>query len=90
MTLKRDVISRTDAKVQVVYVGRDTARLWNTRRKADDTPTFCGWYWFRGHDEAGPFRTMSAAYRDAYYRFVLERETPGIGRRLAMQQPPRK
>lgn len=70
-------------RVRLVRVDREAAKWWNMRRKSDDTPVFCGWYWVRGHEEAGPFGTRSAAIRDAYYRFVLKREVPAVGHRLA-------
>jgi hypothetical protein len=76
--LKDTVIDGTLEKVRVVYLDRDTAKWWNQRRDKQDTAMFCGYYWIRGSDEAGPFRTRSAAIRDAYYRFVLNREPPTI------------
>lgn len=79
--LKKSVVDATSTKVEVVYVDRDTSRWWNGRRRPEDTAVFCGWYWIepRSREEAGPFRSRSAAYRDAYYRFVLRRELPSIG-----------
>lgn len=76
--LKDKVIDGTLDKVKIAYLDRDTAKWWNTRKRPDDTAIFCGWYWSRGGDEAGPFRTRSAAIRDAYYRFVLLREPPTV------------
>lgn len=79
--LKKSVVESTRAKVEVVYVDRDTSRWWNSRRRPEDTAVFCGWYWIedRTREEAGPFRSRSAAYRDAYYRLVLKRELPSVG-----------
>ena len=77
--LRKSVIESTEAKVKIVYVDRETSKWWNTRRRPDDTVVFCGWYWIRGTEEAGPFRSRSAAYRDAYYRHVLRREPPSVG-----------
>lgn len=78
--LRKSVVESTRTKVDVVYVDRETSKWWNARRRREDTVVFCGWYWIRGQDEAGPFRSRSAAVRDAYYRFVLQRELPSIGR----------
>lgn len=80
--LKNAVVEATSREVRVVYLDRDTAKWWNMRRKSDDTATFCGWYWVRGDEEAGPFRTRSSALRDAYYRFVLQRELPAVGHQM--------
>lgn len=77
--LKASVVKSTFEKVQVVYLDRETSKWWNARRRPDDTTVFCGWYWINGEEEAGPFKSRSAAVRDAYYRFVLHREIPNVG-----------
>lgn len=74
--LKREVTSETETQVKVVYLNRRQANFWNAHRDPDDTVVFCGFYWIRGREEAGPFRSRSAAIRDAYYRFVLNTEPP--------------
>jgi len=74
--LKREVTSATLDEVEIVYLNRDVSSWWNARRSANDTATFCGWYWIKGRQEGGPFRTRSATLRDAYYQFVLHRSTP--------------
>lgn len=81
--LRAAVIEAVSHQVRIVFVGRETAKWWNQRRKVDDTVQFCGWYWVRGSEEAGPFRSRSACMRDAYYRFVLLREMPSVGYALA-------
>jgi hypothetical protein len=80
--LRRSVISSAEQLVQIVYLDRSTSKWWNQRRRPDDTATFCGWYWIRGRDEMGPFRSRSSCVRDAYYRFVLKRELPSVGHSL--------
>lgn len=82
-TLRLSVLQSTLDRVQIVRVDRETTKWWNQRRRPEDTVIFCGWYWVRGREEAGPFGTRSAAIRDAYYRFVLRREMPGVGHRVA-------
>ncbi len=78
--LRDGVVRDTLDQVQVVYLDRRIAGWWNQRRRRDDTPIFCGWYWLRGLSEAGPFKTRSAAIRAAYYLFVLQRDQPTIAR----------
>lgn len=73
------VVADTLGKVQVVYLDRETSKWWNGRRKGDDTAVFCGWFWVKGSEEAGPFKTRSSAIRDAYYTFILKRELPSVG-----------
>jgi len=84
--LKKEVITDTLGTVQVHYLSREVSKWWNANRSPEDTPTFCGWYWVRGKQEAGPFQTRSAALRDAYYRFVLHQEIP----RMYKTEPPAK
>jgi len=75
-TLKKDVIEDTLGEVKVQYLDRTIANWWNNKKSSEDLRLFCGWYWLRGSEERGPFRTRSAALRDAYYRFVLHEEVP--------------
>jgi hypothetical protein len=74
--LKDRVIKQAMDHVQLVYVDRATANWWNARRNDSDTVTFTGHYWTKGHEEGGPFKTKSAAIRDAYYRFVRRQDPP--------------
>ena len=74
--LKKQVVEDTTAEVQVYYLTRQISAWWNARRSPEDIATFCGWYWVRGREESGPFRTRSAALRDAYYRFVIHQRLP--------------
>lgn len=57
-----------DADIKVFYVSFQATRLWAKERDKDEPLVFSGYYWALGAREAGPFRSMSAAYRDAYYR----------------------
>jgi hypothetical protein len=78
--LRRKVVEATMDQVEVVYLSRETSKWWNARRRPEDTATFCGYYWIRNREEMGPFRSRSACVRDAYYKFVLQRELPSVGR----------
>lgn len=86
--LKDEVIAQTLARVEVVYVNRETTTWWNQRRQGDDTRIFCGWYWIKGQAEAGPFKTRSSALRDAYYLYVLEREPPTVAHDMVRRNNP--
>lgn len=81
--LKRAVVDAALGKVEIVYLDGATARWWNSRRNQRDTAVFSGWYWIRGVDEGGPFKTYSAAARDAYYRHVMHREPPMAAHSIA-------
>jgi hypothetical protein len=77
--LRRKVVEATMEQVEVVYLSRETSKWWNARRRPEDCATFCGYYWIRKREEMGPFKSRSACVRDAYYRFVLQRELPSVG-----------
>jgi hypothetical protein len=77
-SLKKDVIVQTLDEVKVVYLYKEASMWWNRRRSAEDTATFCGWYWIKGNLEGGPFKSQSSAIRDAYYQFVLKRTAPTV------------
>jgi hypothetical protein len=60
--------------VETFEASRWTAAYWNERRNASEPRFFCGWYWYTKQDTNiinGPFKTRSAAIRDAYVRIVL-------------------
>lgn len=81
-SLSNATVADTLAEVEVVYLDRGFSTWWNANKRHKengDTAAMCGYFWVRGNDEAGPFRSRSAAIRDAYYRFVLQREAPMTG-----------
>ena len=68
----------TKHKVEVFEASRITTSFWNERRGPKDPRFFCGWYWYTKHNTNainGPFKTVSAAHRDAYVRIVLRVNT---------------
>lgn len=90
MRLKNMLISRVDDTVdEVFYLDWITARKYNERRDKDQPMIFTGWYWARGAIEGGPFKTMSAAYRDAWYRQVQHVTPPNIRAQRRIQKTPR-
>lgn len=76
MRLPDSVYDAVDqAGVQISYANAWMTSYWNRRRDKRLEPRFyCGWYWWRPtdpEDMQGPFRSRSAAYRDAYQRLQL-------------------
>lgn len=66
------------AGVEVFYADRHTTRVWNGLRMRGEPLRYGGWYWMRKQkgritetDEDGPFRSESAAIRDAYVKLQL-------------------
>ena len=66
------------AGVEVYFANRTTTKVWNLSRHKGEPLRYGGWYWMRtrkGHviatDEDGPFRSESAAIRDAFVKLQL-------------------
>lgn len=70
------------AGIRVHYANRAHIRYLNELRIADEPGNYGGWYWHRevagkvtDTDTSGPFRSESAALRDAFMRLQLQRIT---------------
>ena len=82
MWVSSAIISAVDKLVEVGYVPHSVTRYWNTRRTRDQPCVFAGWYWVNGTDEAGPFKSRSSAYRDAYFVKVLGVAPPSVPKEI--------
>lgn len=66
------------AGVTVYFADRLTTKVWNRTRLSGEPIQYGGWYWNRSEkgrvvetDTEGPFRSESAAIRDAYMKLQL-------------------
>lgn len=64
--------------VKVFFANRRTTNVWNSTRLVGEPLRYGGWYWMRSQrgkvvamDEDGPFRSQSAAIRDAFVKLQL-------------------
>jgi len=64
--------------VKVYFASRNTTKVWNQQRISKEPLRYGGWYWMRSTrgrvtdvDEDGPFRSESAAIRDAFVKLQL-------------------
>lgn len=81
MWLSDAIVSEVQsANVRIFCLTRSVATTWNKRRKGGEPAVFCGHYWAKGDKEGGPFKTISACYRDAHYRIVLKIAPPTLER----------
>jgi hypothetical protein len=79
--INRLVQSQLDAhRVRTFFVSGQVTKWYNAQRqdKATEVCLLGGWYWLYGTEEHGPFRTPSAAQRDAYYRLILKQRAPAL------------
>jgi len=66
------------AGVEIFFAGRHTTKVWNSLRLEGEPMRYGGWYWVRkakgrivATDEDGPFKSESAAIRDAYLKLQI-------------------
>jgi hypothetical protein len=81
MWLPNLVVDAVEREVRIAYVAREVASYWNQRRDRedkDDVCVFTGWYWLNGTKQGGPFRSRSAAYRDAWFQVVHKQPPPTV------------
>ena len=69
--------------VKVYFASRNTTKVWNQQRISKEPLRYGGWYWMRSQRgrvtemaEDGPFRSESAAIRDAFVKLQLR--LPGL------------
>ena len=68
----------TKAGVEVYFADRRLTKIWNMDRVEGEPIFYGGWYWIRSQkgkvveaDEDGPFKSESAAIRDAFKKLQL-------------------
>jgi hypothetical protein len=54
-------------EARVFYLSYAACRRWAENRDKGQPLVFSGWYWATPKREAGPFKSASAAWRDAWY-----------------------
>jgi hypothetical protein len=84
MPLSKSILSTTLSQIEIIYLSGERCRNWNRARRDRTnydpavTPCmFAGFYWVNGRSEAGPFRSYSAAVRDAWYNAISGSTPPG-------------
>jgi hypothetical protein len=62
-----------ELQARVFYLSYSACRRWAENRDKGEPLVFSGWYWSLGKREAGPFKSQSAAWRDAWYQLGRHR-----------------
>jgi hypothetical protein len=87
MWLSTAVVEAVRARaVAVFFVPYAATKVFNTSREPGVPLVFSGWYWALGPREGGPFRSCSAAYRDAWYRLCANTPMPQVHAALAAEE----
>lgn len=79
MRLSDDVLEAVKrAGIVAYFADRRVTKVWNSEKEMGEPIRFGGWYWHRvvkrrviNTDEEGPFRSRSAALRDAFIKLQL-------------------
>lgn len=81
MWFANDIVTAVERVARIRYVDKINAQLWNQNRRDGELRLLTGWSWTAkggsGKHRQG-FKTMSAAYRDAYYALIQHIDAPGI------------
>ncbi len=87
MRLRVEYVHAVDKVCRIAYVNGEITKYFNARRKDSSEPCILsGWFWVSGGREGGPFKSLSACYRDAYFRQVLKITPP----RTPLEIPPQR
>jgi hypothetical protein len=81
--INQSIMQRLEQEqAEVFFVSGSATKWWNAQRqdKQHEIALLGGWYWTFNGQEHGPFRTSSGAWRDVYYRRVLEQMPPCMGK----------
>ena len=87
MWLPDAIIADVNRVARIHYVNRSDCIRWNEHREAGELRLLSGWCWTskdRRSFRQG-FKTMTVAYRDAWYALVKREAAPPIAARPALR-----
>jgi hypothetical protein len=79
MWLPNTIIESVDEYARIYYIDAKMCQNWNTHRKEGELRMLTGWCWVSKTDTRNSrqgFKTMTVAYRDAYYALVRKELAP--------------
>jgi hypothetical protein len=79
MWLPKEVVQAVDDHARIYYLDSRATSRWNSHRRNGELRLLTGWCWVArdGDDHRQGFKTMTVAYRDAYYSLVRLSKAPG-------------
>jgi len=82
MWLPDNVILAVDQVARIYYISGAEAKAWNTVRRDNELRMLSGWCWAskKNNMHRYGFKTITVAYRDAWYELVQETSTPVVRR----------
>lgn len=78
MWLPSDVVRAVEEVARFYYVSVVDTHRWNEHRREGELRLLTGWAWTSkdGSSHRQGFKTMTVAYRDAWYSLIQHREAP--------------
>lgn len=82
MWLPNDIVAAVDKVARIYYINGAEARSWNEHRRSGELRMLSGWCWTsnKSNRHRYGFKTITVAYRDAWYELVQETSTPIVRR----------
>ena len=82
MWLPKNVIEEVNAVARIYCIDVIETKRWNNNRNKDELRMLTGWCWTskQGKRHSYGFKTITVAYRDAWYKLVQNVDTPEISR----------
>lgn len=82
MWLPNNIIKAVDDVANIYYIDLAATKRWNANRDDSELRLLTGWCWTQrgGTLHRQGFKTMTVAYRDAWYELVAKRATPATRR----------
>ena len=86
MWLPANIIADVERVARIYYIDVAQTRRWNEHRQEGELRLLTGWVWSArdGREHRQGFKTMTVAYRDAWYALVRQEAAP-IGRRPSLR-----
>jgi hypothetical protein len=86
MWLPQAITDQVDEVAEFRYISAVDCERWNKRRAANELRLLTGFEWIsrdRRKSRAG-FKTLTVAYRDAYYSLIRDTAAPSMRSRLRL------
>jgi hypothetical protein len=82
MWLPSDVVRAVEEVARFHYVAVADTRRWNEHKREGELRLLTGWAWTakNGTAQRQGFKTITVAYRDAWYSLVQHRDAPRLRR----------
>lgn len=87
MWLPNDIVRKIDQIARFRYINKRECEVWNAHRRVGELRLLTGWEWIAkdGSAHCQGLKTITVAYRNAYYALVRKEDAPSLalGRRIS-------